>query len=223
MSDFVDWLGSVVATSTVVTGLAITIGRSWVLERMKAGIKAEYDERLEELRSNLKLKADQRVVELQSSLTLASMSKTVAVTNIYERRVNAVAAIYSRLLELNNQLINYIKGFTSDDQLDERFDEVLTAFKAFEVAYLEHLIFVPEEIAAKLTMLRQEHISMTNVFRNMVHKKNNANAALQHQSLIKRLDSDTEASMKNLEGAMRNLLGGDAIAVTRITTASAAK
>ncbi len=38
--------------SVLATGPVVAIGTSWMLERMKAGIKAEHDERLKELCQN---------------------------------------------------------------------------------------------------------------------------------------------------------------------------
>ena len=39
MSDLGEWIGLVFAAGTVATGLVIAIGKSWVLERMKAAIE----------------------------------------------------------------------------------------------------------------------------------------------------------------------------------------
>ncbi len=217
MIDFFSWVTSVFATSAVATGVVIFFGRTWVQTRLQEGIKAEYAEQLETLRADLKLKADERVAELQSTLAVASTARTAAFTNVFDRRVSAIAAIHSTLLDLNGRLTDYIAGFNSEENLDKCHKDVLDAFAAFEPKYRENLIFLPEGLARDLAKLKQEHVSITNVFRFMVHKKDNPMAAQQHLQLLERLNEDVPKSMEALQAAMRAILDGDKITISKVT------
>ena len=101
--------------------------------------------------------------------------------------------------------------------MDKRHQEVVDAFAAFEPKYRENLIFLPEGLASDLAKLKQEHVSITNVFRFMVHKKDNAMAMQQYLQLLERLNEDLPKSMAALQAAMRAILDGKQIIISKIT------
>ena len=76
---------------------------------------------------------------------------------------------------------------------------------------------MPEGLASDLAKLKQEHVSITNVFRFMVHKKDNAMATQQYLQLLERLNEDLPKSMAALQAAMRAILDGKQIIISKIT------
>ena len=220
MENFLSWLadtwgrefaGGVVGGGAV-TAIGFSVMRQWLAVRLREGIKSEYDMRLEGFRSDLAQKANERVAELQTTLALAASAKTVAFTNIYERRIDAVKAIYRSLAPLNERLNEYV-GINHSSLHEPLHGQVIDAIGAFDPVYFEHVIFLPKEMADRLKSLRLHHRTLTNMFHNHVQEQTGWLASPSHLEVLKLLNEDVNASMKALESAMRGLLDKDAIAI----------
>lgn len=232
MSDFLE----MVLTSTVVTGLALAVFTMWIKSRIEQGIKAEYDVRLESHKAQLKREADLEVEKqkaeatrqlesLKSTLAVAAASRTTAFSNIYERRLNAIAAIHGKLVEVNRRLRSYVAQFefAGMPSKDDRHQELVKAIEALEPSLLEHMLFLPKALSDRLAALRQEHIKLANRFRLMVHDRNDDAAFNRWSEISDYCEGELKASMEDLEAAMRATLDGDDIVVTRIEVDGAPK
>lgn len=225
MTEFLQML----ATSAIVTGTALAVFTVWIKARIEHGIKAEYDIRLESHKAQLKREADLEVEKhkaeatrqlesLKSTLAIAAASRTTAFSNIYERRLNAIAAIHGKLVEVNRRLGAYVAEFefTGMPSKDDRFKELAKAMGALEPSLLEHMLFLPKALSDRLTNLRQQHISLANRFRVMVHERSDDASWKQWSEIAEYFDGELKASMEELEAAMRATLDGEDIVVTRI-------
>ena len=136
-SDFLLTIISSAAVSAALSGLLLWITKTWIGERLKNAIKAEYDTKLESHKaqlkaefdkqvethkSQLKAAADVEVERLKSTLSIAAAERNTTFAQLNTRRVNVIADTYARLKKLHDCVANYVKPFepTGDRSKEDR-------------------------------------------------------------------------------------------------------
>lgn len=109
METLTDFALNVLLTSGVSATLLAGLGwlfRTWIEERLRAGIKHEYDERLEILKAELKREGDSNLAELKSEfdrqadkLRISSASFSEVQKAVIVRKIQAVDVLWLAVLE----------------------------------------------------------------------------------------------------------------------------
>jgi len=138
ITDFFVAIISTAAVTATLCGLLLWLTKTWVSERLKnaikaeyeiklethkaqikadydqklethkAQIKADYDQKLEAYKTQLKSQADVEIEKLKSSLSVIAAEQNTKFGMLHERRVQVIAETYSRLIELHSCLADYV-------------------------------------------------------------------------------------------------------------------
>ncbi|MCE0913015.1 hypothetical protein [Pseudomonas sp. NMI760_13] len=102
----VDLLVSSVSSATIVGAVAWLL-KSWIGERLRAGIKHEYDDRLEQLKADLKKQGDENLAVLKSEidrqaekLKIASASFSDVQRAVIHKKISAVECLWLAVIEM---------------------------------------------------------------------------------------------------------------------------
>ena len=107
-----DFISNVIAStffSSLLVGAGIWIARSWLSERLKNSIRAEYDQKLETHKAQLKSQSDASLERLRADLSIATVEHNIQFTRLHEKRAEVIAETYARLTELHVALGDYVK------------------------------------------------------------------------------------------------------------------
>ncbi len=217
-------LGATSGVSVLLSGLVITLFKDLLSERMKAAIKAEYDEKLESykaqlraandreletLKVKLKAEADLEQERLKSRLQIIAAQENTTFIKLHERRVEAIEATFNHLLPVRNAVGQYIRPFQSvggptDEQMLEAASRKYNAFKAF---FVEKQLFLPRHVAAAVEKLDETFRSVTNQFTMVVlADPKNPNAQLWIK-LVEQFGTEIDLAIEELLEDMRVALG----------------
>jgi hypothetical protein len=169
----IDTLVSVAFSGLVVFGL-----RTWIGERLKASIKANYDEKLEQIKNNLKISADKEIEQLKSnfsimlethkisikatadiqiertksSLQIAAAEHSYRFTKLHEQRAEVIAKSYSMFLLLLNSAADYAKerGGINAQHFKDNLASTMGAFKHY---FRPNRIYLPRSLADKVEQI----------------------------------------------------------------------
>jgi hypothetical protein len=83
-------LGTWVVGSLAGAGLTVLALRTWISERIKGSIKAEYDEKLETHKAQLKAQSDVEIEQLKSRLSVAAAQQQVRFSRLHEKRAEVI-------------------------------------------------------------------------------------------------------------------------------------
>ncbi len=222
-----------IAGGALGAGVLFWLSKAWLMTRIQESVKHEYARGLETHKAQLKRDSDieleqqrasagRQLEELKSALAVAATSRNVAFSNIYERRVNAIAAIHGPLVEVNRRLGAYIAMFELPGMgtHDDRVKKLAEAFETFEGSYLQHNIFLPKPVADQLTRLRASHVTISNFFRLRVHgQPPSGETGDAWAKLVIQFEGEVKELMDEVEKAMRDLLGD--VSVTRVEATAA--
>lgn len=131
-------------------GLITFALQTWLGERLKGGIQAEYAEKLENLKFQLGATAAERNTLLNALTT---------------RRFDAIAEIHAALLKFHIAL-GRLTAPTRSVGLDEQalLNEVADASEAFDKVLTEKQIFLSQLTETKVVKIRQMLVSNANLF-----------------------------------------------------------
>lgn len=121
MPDLTTIISSVTFSSAASVAI-IFLAKNLITERLKAAIKDEYDHKLENHKAQLKAVNDVSVEQLKSRLQLAAAERSIRLTRVYERVVDAILGTYKHLIEVRDAVDAYttIITYTGTPPLNER-------------------------------------------------------------------------------------------------------
>jgi hypothetical protein len=211
---FVDFISNVIAStffSSLLVGAGIWIARSWLSERLKNSIRAEYDQKLETHKAQLKSQSDIALERLRSDLSIATIEHNIQFARLHEKRAEVIAETYARLTELHVALGDYVKIFepAGDKPKEERRQAVHKAHEAFITYYRTKRIFIPETSVTKIDTINQESIS---AFYSFFYEIEMPLAQGGHDTkrwleIFNKVKDEMPIALKELERDFRMLLG----------------
>ena len=221
--DFLVLLISSTAVSTAIFGLVLWVTKTWIGERLKNAIKAEYDTKLESHKAQLKAEYDNQLetykirLKSQSDIELERLKSSLAVTaaeqnttfsKLHDRRVEVIANIYRLLRKLHKSVLEYLKIFEMSGERSraERLADAANALKEFQPYFLENQIFLPKQIAVSIEGLNNELLNITNRFTLSVDQANPPDIN-QWIEITEKLENDFKQALSDLESELRKSLG----------------
>ncbi|MCW0236034.1 MAG: hypothetical protein OJJ21_20725 [Ferrovibrio sp.] len=199
------------AISLLTSGFVVFVLRTYISERIKAKIQAQYSERLESMKISLKAEADKELERIRSDIRIAAAEREFRFQRLHEKRANILADIYATLREVYDCLKAYVNSFeaTGAPSRQERFKELRAAHQKFRTAYMGNVIFVPQETAAKLEDINQSLVTAGNMFALMVDSPNAIAPMKVWGEVESKVDGEIKQALKELEAAFRRLVGED--------------
>jgi hypothetical protein len=164
-------LGTWAVGSLAGAGLTVLALRTWISERIKGSIKAEYDERIETLKAQLKSEYDQKlethkaqlkaqsdveIEQLKSRLSVAAAQQQVRFSRLHEKRAEVITEVYASLNTLLGAVSEYTAVFepAGISPREERAKKAVEAINTFMVLYRDNKIFIPRPTTAKLDQIQ---------------------------------------------------------------------
>jgi hypothetical protein len=223
LSDFFVAVISSAAVSLALCGMLLWLTKTWISERLKNAIKAEYDikleshkaqlkstydEKLETHKVQLKSQADVEVERLKSSLSVIAAEQNTKFGKLHERRVQVIADTYSRLKKLHDCLADYVKPFepSGGPSREERRRLMVTAFDELRPYFSQNQIFLPKKIAELIQKAEMEMVQIANLFTYTVDLQANPDAE-KWLKITERFNYDVKQALSGLEDEMRVALG----------------
>lgn len=223
---FENWAQTILASATVTVvfgGIAAALFKSLLTERLKAAIKAEYEEKMEShkaqlessnskeleiLKAQLKSHADIETEHLKYQLQIQAAQQNMTFSRLHERRIEAIYLVHNNLMTVRDAVAQYISAFQpvgSNDQ--ERLKSVEAAYATFKPAFVQQQLFLPRNIAAAVKRLDATFLQVTNEFTVVVK----ADAAMPNTSrwleMLEIFKTEIDAAIEQLHEDMRLALG----------------
>ena len=221
-----DWAQTVLTSATVtvvLSGVAAALFKSLLTERLKAAIKAEYDEKLEShkaqlqssnskelevLKAQLKGHSDLELEQLKSHLQIQAAQQNLTFTRLHERRVEAIDFVHGKLIALRDAVGRYINAFQPIGVNDhDHLKAVEAAYSDFKPTFVHQQLFLPRNIASAVERLDATFLQVTNQFTIIVKADaKNPNTELWIK-LLERFKTDVDEAIGRLHEDMRLALG----------------
>lgn len=221
-----DWVTTVLTSATaaaLLTGLAITLFKDLLTERLKGVIKSEYDAKLEShkaqlqssnakelevLKVQLKAHADVELEQLKSQLQLQTAQQSLTFSRLHEKRVEAIASVHQSLLPVRDAVEAYIAAFQPVGSSDEaNLQNVQTSYTEFKSIFARHQIFLPRDIASAVSGLDRTFVQVTNQFTLVVKARPTNPQTDLWIKLVERFQTDANETIAKLQEDMRTALG----------------
>lgn len=208
IQDFILTVITSTATSGIVVGLVMFLVKTWLSERIKQSIKAEYDLKLEAYKGKLSYDSNIEIEKLKSSLAMVASQQNTTFAELHNRRVDAIAEIYFGLMKFYAAVEDYIKIFevSGGTTRRERRDVAYQASMTFTPILQKNKIFLPVEIANLIDSANSELIKISNTFTFQVDQTNQPDINTWVE-LTNKLGNDFKSAITEMEIAMRKELG----------------
>ncbi len=211
--------------STVLAGILLWISRLWLSERLKASIKAEYDQKLEthkaqlqaqssveleKLRAALKAEADVQTEKLRSELNAASHEHNVKFSHLHEMRAVTLTETYALLRNLHDRMADYVAifEFAGGPSREDCRKAVVEAYPAFCNYYLNRAILLPKATANRLDAINKDIRDTFHEFAIMVDQPNPEPDHHQIWNAVhKKVQNEIGTALTGIADDFRNLLG----------------
>lgn len=209
-ADFIVTVISSAAVSAVLSGLLLWLTKTWISERLKNAIKAEYDIKLESHKAQLKAESDVALEQLKSSLSIAANQRNITFSQLQSRRVEVIAEIYARLMRLHNCVADYIKPFEATGGLsrEERSKNVAEASSEFTPYYSQNQIFLTQPVAEAIRQVNQELVTISNRYIFAVQLPSTPDVQ-QWIEITENFEGSVKEALAGLEEQLRLLLGDE--------------
>jgi hypothetical protein len=198
-----------IITSASVSALLIWLAKSWISERLKNAIKAEYDQKLETHKAELKAESDVAIENLKSRLSITAIEHQVRFSKLHETRAEVIAETYALLRDLYEKVADYVKIFepAGDRPKEERRKDVINALNALRAYYPKKQIFLPRETAIKVRNIDTELMQATSQFVYDVELSKRNETVNTWMEIFERMNGKISTAMVELEDEFRELLG----------------
>src|SRR5947207_3215498 len=100
LTEFLGLLGGSLSFTALSAGAIWMFGREWVLERLKASIKSEYDHKLAQYQSDLKHASEMQIAQFKSDLEIKAAERNVQYSRVFEETAKAIATTYGLLVHV---------------------------------------------------------------------------------------------------------------------------
>lgn len=210
-TDFVVTVISSAAVSVALSGLLVWLTKTWISERLKNAIKAEYDIKLESHKAQLKARSDVALEQLKSSLSIAANQRNVAFSQLHSRRVDIVADTYGRLMRLHESVADYIKPFegVGERSREERRKDVVAASSEFTTYFLQNQIFLSQPVAQAIHEVNRELVTISTRYIYSVEFQEVPDFQ-QWITITEKFEGSVKEAVTGLEKQLRQLLGDEA-------------
>jgi hypothetical protein len=225
ISDFALTVISSAAVSAALSGLLLWITKTWIAERLKnaikaeydtkleshkAQLKAEYDKQLETHKAQLKARSDVEIEQLKSSLNIAANQRNTTFSHLHTRRVDVIANTYAKLKKLHDCVANYVKPveLSGERSKEERRKDVVEASADFTPYYSQNQIFLSQPVAEAIRQMNQELISISNLFIFTVDLPPTPDFK-QWIKITEKFEGSVKDALAGLEKQLRQLLGDE--------------
>jgi len=188
----------------------ISTSTTAITEKLKAAIKAEYDEKLETLKASLKASGDADLERHKHALALEAARENVRFSRLHEIRAEVIGNVYAALAKTYDALRAYTAPFESagGPSKDERLTAVGNALREFRDAFISKKVFLPKKISDQLDHIHQEMFSAQASFFWGVHFPQPSAAQTQKWVEISgKVDGSVKGALEELEAEMRGLMG----------------
>jgi hypothetical protein len=213
LKNIVEWLAAVGISGATSGAFVFWLTKTWVGERIRNQIKAEYDSQLETLKARLKAESDVEIERLRSQLSIVAAERQFRFSHLHEKRAEAIEEVYAALRNALSAMADYVKLFEpgGDVSRPERAKVAAERGREFGKLYHSKRIFIPKDTATKLDQVDKEIVQSFNVFHFMVDQqpegKHDPKAWLETYS---RIDKLSKSPLEDLEADFRRLLGEEA-------------
>ncbi|WP_429440910.1 hypothetical protein [Paraburkholderia sp. GAS33] len=209
--------------SVALTAALVWLLRTWIGERVRGAIQAEYAEKLETLKAQLQAEAalkletyratlkgqgEAELEKLRTSLAIAAAARNAQFGGLVERRFEAIASVHGMLLRFHravHQMVQpnlFVRGPTNE----ERSEAVYQASVSFEDAYPDKKIFLPKSLSDQIDHIRQSLVSNANLYQMMVVPKQDYE---RHLDIYVKVNNELPATIAALETELRTLMGDE--------------
>jgi hypothetical protein len=166
-------LGTWAVGSFVGAGGGVLIAKTYLTQKIKSAIKAEYDEKLanlnaqlkirndaaiEVLKAQLKSESDISIEKLKSELSVAAAQRTLQFSQLHSQRAEVIAEVYHDLRDAIDCMVDYTKLFepVGGTPRKERAKAAVEAVNKFIRIFRTKEIYIPQAAAEKLRMIADE-------------------------------------------------------------------
>jgi hypothetical protein len=197
-------------TGAVVATAIVWMSKNWISEKIKGGIKAEYDNQLEILKAKLKSESDVEVERLRSQLSIAAAERQFRFSKLHEKRADAIAEVYALLKPFVSALADYVNILEAEGgpSREDRNKKVRETGNAFLLYYSAKKIFIPVSVAKRideiLKVLREAH----GQFAYLVDFPKNPDIQ-KWVDIFEKINGLSDKALFELENDFRRLLGDE--------------
>lgn len=205
---FVTLLATFLSTSGV-AGIVLY----WLKARLKAGIEAEYAQKLGSIQAE-----NARALErIRADLQIKATENQIRFARTYDEMATVISKTYEFLSQIQPPVVEYTKSFIKPQESshEERYDKVAEAFTRFDAYYASKKIFLPLYLAEEIDSCTGKISALIIEFQIMVQDKIEKEPAyyndpevLQKWSEIKeRVWTDIPPILRDIDHKFRSLLG----------------
>jgi hypothetical protein len=216
-SAIISLLGLVGLPAIIAAGVGIFIARvsrDLVTEKVKASIKAEYDERLETIKAQLKASSDIELEKNKHELQLSANLRSLQYGKLLEKRADVIARVYAEIMalfEITTIYDNQIKNSQEDDLCIERLSEAL---KSARTNYEPNRIYFAVDTSYRLSHMFFS-VGRAVVTFNRARGSDSEKSLQPFHDLINSMNS-IQGALSDLEAEFRELIGVEARDLTNI-------
>jgi len=225
LTDFAVTIISSAAVSAALSGILLWLTKTWVSERLKnairaeydtkleshkAQLKAEYDKQIETHKAQLKAKSDVELEQLKSSLSIIASQRNTTFLQLHTRRVDVIANTYGKLKRLHDCVANYIKPIemTGERSREDRRKDVVEASEEFTPYYSQNGIFLSQPVADAIRQVNQELVTISNRYIFAVELQTIPNVE-EWLDITEKFEGSVKKALAGLERQLRQLLGDE--------------
>lgn len=230
ISTITQLLGTWAVASFAGAGLSAFLLRTWLVERLKAAIKndydrgiegfkaqlkGEYEERIETHKAQLKAQSDIEIEQLKSRLSVAAARQELRYSQLHVKRGEVIAQIYGSLNTLLGAVADYTAIFepAGIPPREARARTAVEAINSFMVLYRDSKIFIPRSAALKLDeiqrTLRGAFIEFQWGVDYVVRGTRQSGDTDKWLKVSKTVDEVSKVALAELEDDLRRILGDE--------------
>jgi hypothetical protein len=213
-------LTAAVSASLAANLFVMWSARTMISERIKNGIKSEYDTKLESFKTQLKADADMRLLALQAKAKENELRYNI----LQEKRANIIADTYAALADMLDSLNLFTSSRPKNIMTDENNqaerelgDDLFKKCNVFRAFFSKQRIYFPKNVAKSLHEI-SELIGLTGFefhINSQLRKDKNrpffvGDPEIEELFLIlNKIEEQIEPALEGLGDEMRRLLGSD--------------
>ncbi|CAN5223971.1 hypothetical protein BH10PSE3_BH10PSE3_07080 [soil metagenome] len=205
-------IGTPAVIAVAVSAFTVRLSKEAITEKVKAAIKAEYDEKLERLKAELKVSNDVELERQKHQLALQAQRFSLQFSRLQDRRAGVIAEVYSALTETISALRQYVAIFEHAGMgtRQERYETLVEAHKKFQGVFTPNKIFLPKGVEARIDGLNREIFDSGNKFAISVDRSGGERGDTDKwMEVWTRVGDPMSEALTELEGEFRRLMGDE--------------
>jgi hypothetical protein len=209
MAYFTQSIIASVGLSTMITGVLIFMARTFIGEKIKSRIQAEYQEKLERLKLELQSAANLQLERIRTDLKISAAEREFRFQRLHERRIDILADVYGKLRVLYDSMRSYVQSLEvmGDPPKEDKFKAMHKAYYDFYNAHAQKAIFFPADTAGHLEAIDRSFVINANMFRTFVQSGRYPEEAMKRWAEIEnRVESEIKTAMNDLASEFRQLI-----------------